>query len=221
MANTLFLRFEGPFQSWGERARWGERDTAPEPTKSGVVGLLACALGYQDDLRIRNLSQSIRIGVRCDQPGEEVVDYHTVVEGVMSAEGKIKKNATTHKPETVVSNRVYLCDASFLVAVLSTPDWIDRLKVAIQHPTWPIYLGRKCCPPAATIFAGEGTFDDQIQALQSVPLSNNSQTVRMVIEVSPGEGVRRRDEIDSRKLRTFLPRYTRELVINIPGGNGS
>ncbi|MGC8879968.1 MAG: CRISPR-associated protein Cas5, partial [Anaerolineae bacterium] len=32
MANTLFLRLEGPLQAWGERARWRVRDTAPEPT---------------------------------------------------------------------------------------------------------------------------------------------------------------------------------------------
>jgi CRISPR system Cascade subunit CasD len=49
MANTLFLRLEGPLQSWGERARWDVRDTAPEPTKSGVIGLLACALGLSAD----------------------------------------------------------------------------------------------------------------------------------------------------------------------------
>jgi len=44
--NTVFVRLEGPLQSWGTRARWGERDTELEPTKSGVIGLVACALGW-------------------------------------------------------------------------------------------------------------------------------------------------------------------------------
>ena len=57
MANTLFLRLEGPLQSWGERGRWSVRDTALEPTKSGVIGLIACALGYRDDTQIRPLSE--------------------------------------------------------------------------------------------------------------------------------------------------------------------
>ena len=52
MANTLFLRLEGPLQSWGERGHWAVRDTAPEPTKSGVVGLLGCALGRHDDVAV-------------------------------------------------------------------------------------------------------------------------------------------------------------------------
>ena len=127
MANTLFLRLEGPFQSWGERARWSVRDTAPEPTKSGVVGLLGCALGLNKDEDLRNLNGAIRIGVRCERPGNMLVDFHTVVGGVLSAEGKVKKTASTRKPETVISFRSYLCDASFLAAVLASPEWIACL----------------------------------------------------------------------------------------------
>ncbi|MGD0905437.1 MAG: CRISPR-associated protein Cas5, partial [Terracidiphilus sp.] len=59
MANTLFLRLESPLQSWGEDSQWSERRTAPDPTKSGIVGLLACALGWNDDEQIRNLSREI------------------------------------------------------------------------------------------------------------------------------------------------------------------
>src|SRR5690242_15982985 len=97
MPNTLFLRLEGLMQSWGERAHWSVRDTAPEPTKSGVVGLLACALGLNQDDDIRDLSRQVEVGVRCDRPGHRLVDYHTVTGGVMSAEGKVKRNATTHE----------------------------------------------------------------------------------------------------------------------------
>ncbi len=45
-APFLALPLEGPLQSWGERARWTIRDTGTEPTKSGVVGLLAACLGW-------------------------------------------------------------------------------------------------------------------------------------------------------------------------------
>jgi CRISPR system Cascade subunit CasD len=45
MANTLFLRLEGPLQAWGERGRWSIRDSAAEPTKSGVIGLLVHGCG--------------------------------------------------------------------------------------------------------------------------------------------------------------------------------
>lgn len=224
MANTLFLRLEGPMQSWGERARWSVRDTAPEPTKSGVVGLLACALGLNEDIELRALSRRLRMGVRCDRPGSILVDYHTVVGGVMSAEGKVKKNATTKEPETVVSWRSYLCDASFLVALQADPTTIDQLATAIQSPHWPIFLGRKSCPPSNPPFVGIGDFASLPIALEAIPIESsrvapNQRTidtikVRAVIECLPTEGMLRRDEIDMLSRRTYSPRYTREVYVN-------
>ena len=220
MANTLFLRLEGPMQSWGERARWSVRDTADAPTKSGIVGLLACALGWNTDPDLRNLSQQIRLGVRCDRPGTPLIDFHTVVGGVMSAEGKVKKNANTGKAETVVSWRHYLCDASFLAAVQADDSGlITRLAEAIQSPRWPVFLGRKSCPPGLPPYAGVGDYPGLIEALQSTPLNTPQKQdplqVRAVIECRPGEGVRRREEIDSRSFRTFLPRYTMEVSLTV------
>jgi CRISPR system Cascade subunit CasD len=209
MDNTLFLRLESPLQAWGERARWSVRDTAPEPTKSGVVGLLGCALGWSTDEDLRRLSAAVRLGVRCDRPGVVLVDYHTVIGGVTSAEGRIKINANTKEPETVVSLRAYLCDASFLAAVQSTPEWITQLAKAVQAPVWTLYLGRKSCPPAMPVYAGEGEFPDLEAALRS-GLAKGVR-VRAVIECKPQQGVQRRDEVGSNRLHTFLPRYTREI----------
>src|SRR3990172_4719032 len=42
---TLLLRLVGPMQSWGTTSRFDQRDTGKEPSKSGVIGLLAAALG--------------------------------------------------------------------------------------------------------------------------------------------------------------------------------
>jgi CRISPR system Cascade subunit CasD len=211
MANTLFLRLEGPMQSWGERAHWSVRDTAPEPTKSGVVGLLACALGLNSDDDLRHLSQQIQIGVRCDRPGEPLTDYHTVVDGVM-LEGKVRSS-------TVLSWRHYLCDASFLVAAQAAPDLIARLAEAVQNPHWPIFLGRKSCPPSRTPFVGVGDYASLEAALEALPLLSDQEAdtthARGVIECRPAEGVRRRDEVDSHSRRTFLPRYTRDVRLTV------
>ena len=46
MSNTyLLLWLEAPLQSWGGDSRFGRRGTLDFPTKSGVLGLLCCALG--------------------------------------------------------------------------------------------------------------------------------------------------------------------------------
>ena len=209
MTKTLFLRLEGVLQAWGERARWSVRDTTTEPTKSGVVGLLACALGEKEDEALRALSRAIRMGVRCDREGRLVRDYHTVSGGVMAAEGKIKINANTKLPETVVSERYYLCDASFLAALQGEESLIERLGEAIQNPKWPIYLGRKSCPPSRPPFEGMGDFTTLREALMSRREGLEGKR-RAVWDCGPMEGVRRREEIDSRSRRTYLPRYVRE-----------
>ena len=46
---TLLLRLAAPLQSWGMDSKFETRKTNREPTKSGVVGLLAAALGIRRD----------------------------------------------------------------------------------------------------------------------------------------------------------------------------
>ena len=172
------------------------------------------------DNDLRGLSQAIQLGVRCDRAGSPLVDFHTVVGGVMSAEGKIKVNATTREPETVVSRRHYLSDASFLVAVQSQDaTLISNLAAALQQPVWPIYLGRKSCPPSRPLFVALGDYRTMAAALTALPLRSRgkeeSTRVRAVLECPPQQGVRRRDEVDMSSVRTFLPRYTREVLLTV------
>ena len=46
---TLLLRLAAPLQAWGSDSKFETRKTDREPTKSGVVGLLAAALGLRRD----------------------------------------------------------------------------------------------------------------------------------------------------------------------------
>ena len=205
-------------QSWGERARWSIRDTAPEPTKSGVVGLLGCALGWADDESLRRLSMAIHMGVRCDRPGLRMVDYHTIVGGVMAAEGKIKINANTKEPETVVTERAYLFDASFLVVIQSQETWIDRLSSAIQSPVWPVYLGRKSCPPSLPVYEGVGEFSTIDKAMKDHPIraiSPGPISARCILECPPGEGKLHSDELVSNSRRTFQTRQVIETIFEL------
>lgn len=220
MANTLFLRLEGPLQSWGERAHWSIRDTAPEPTKSGVVGLLGCALGLRSDEALQGLSQQIQMAVRCDRPGTLLVDYHTVGGGyetpqLLTAKGKPKKN------HTEPTERHYLSGASFLVAIQAENAMVKRLAAAVQNPHWVVFLGRKSCPPSRPLLEGTGDFASLREALETWPWRRadvekpQTVAVRAVLESRPHEGVRRRHEIISRTHRVFGPRYTRDVRLQI------
>lgn len=44
--NALFLRLEGPLQAWGDTSKFVIRRTMDAPTKSGVLGLVCCAMGW-------------------------------------------------------------------------------------------------------------------------------------------------------------------------------
>ncbi|MCV7133201.1 type I-E CRISPR-associated protein Cas5/CasD [Mycobacterium hodleri] len=79
----VYLRLEGPMQSWGNHARGpnrAHRTTHTRPTKSGVVGMVANALGRDFTDRIDDLA-AMSFGVRADMPGRLEVDYHTAGAG--------------------------------------------------------------------------------------------------------------------------------------------
>ncbi len=136
--------FDAPMQSWGTKSQFASRDTAMEPTKSGVVGLLAAALGVprEEDDDIQRLAR-MRMGVRVDREGIVESDYHTV-QNVPNTEGK------NHR--TVVGPRFYLADALFLTAVESDDGaLLERLYSALLAPRWPLYFGRKAFVAARPI----------------------------------------------------------------------
>lgn len=153
----LLLRLAGPLQSWGEKSHFTDRDTARFPTRSGVVGMLAAALGRTRDAPLDDLSR-LSLTVRVDRPGILLTDLHTVGGGlptrdtVTTAEGKKRSGAKA----TLVSHRAYLADAAFTVALTATEDGPDtdtmaRYADALRRPRWPYYLGRRSCPPEGPV----------------------------------------------------------------------
>jgi CRISPR system Cascade subunit CasD len=144
----LLLRLWGPLQSWGVRSRWDVRDTGLDPSKSGVVGLLGCALGIErGHPELEALDRKLIFGVRADRPGVVSTDYHTVTGYHRTAAGEFK-----HGESTIVSPRDYLHDAAFLVALASRErGLLERLKESLERPRWPVYLGRKSCVPVRPV----------------------------------------------------------------------
>ncbi|WP_129838125.1 type I-E CRISPR-associated protein Cas5/CasD [Streptomyces sp. RFCAC02] len=173
----ILLHLSGPLQSWGEISRFpAQRDTAAAPTRSGLIGLVASALGYRrDDARLAELS-ALRFTVRTDRPGTLLRDLHTVGGGmprhltVATAEGKHRSGDTS----TLVSHRYYLQDAAFTAAITSdNTDLLRRCAAALRRPTWPPYLGRRSCPPSAPFFLG--TARDSLHHLVNLPLARRRQ----------------------------------------------
>jgi CRISPR system Cascade subunit CasD len=140
MPTSLALCIDAPMQSWGTISRFVVRDTATEPTKSGVVGLLAAALGTprNDEATVARLA-ALTMGVRVDREGILERDYH-VTQNVPTTTGG------GHR--TIVSHRYYLADAVFLVVLDGDADLLSSVHAAVRQPRWPLYFGRKAFTPA-------------------------------------------------------------------------
>lgn len=172
--NTLFLRLAGVMQSWGTSSRFQVRRTDAYPSKSGVLGLLLCAMGVSREHSKEEIERlkTLRMGVRVDRSGVLDWDYHTAGAkiGIMKANRKgIKLTDKTKEIETLLSRRQYLYDASFLVALHGDTDPISCCAQALENPVWPVFLGRKCCVPSEPVFAGRGIFNNLEDALTSIP----------------------------------------------------
>jgi CRISPR system Cascade subunit CasD len=121
-------------QSWGSSSRFAARRTTENaPTKSGVIGLLAAAQGLERDADLSELA-GLRFGVRVDQPGTRIRDFHTA-------------HAMDTGASMPLSERFYLADAVFVAAVEGESPLIDRLRQALRTPVFLPYLGRRSCPP--------------------------------------------------------------------------
>jgi CRISPR system Cascade subunit CasD len=183
-ANTLFLRLEGPLQSWGDPSKFVIRRTMEAPTKSGVLGLICCAMGLSRQAACKHLPKlnELNMGVRIDRPGTRWWDWHTVGAGtgMTTAGGGIKTGAQG----TLITRREYLADASFLVALQGDAAMVQQVADALSRPQWALYLGRKSCPPSLPVFTrprkGETWTNPMVEgdlkaALSAVPWSPRYQ----------------------------------------------
>lgn len=175
----LLLRLTAPMQSWGEHSHFNERDTAGFPTRSGVLGMIASALGRSRQTPTDDLA-ALSLTVRIDRPGLLLRDLHTVGGGlpakhtVTTAEGKKRPGDTG----TLLTHRYYLADAAFTAAVTAPPqhpdpdaliDLLDQCAHALKTPRWPLYLGRRSCPPEGPLLLGRTP--DALHHLVHLPLA--------------------------------------------------
>lgn len=163
---VLLLRLAGPLQSWGLNAEYNNRTTATQPTKSGIIGLLAAAQGRERDADIGDLA-ALRLGVRSDQPGTQLRDYHTASDyrghDLPSAQVNKKGEQKTTSPAkpTHITHRHYLQDAVFVAACHGPRPLLERLNAALRAPAFPLALGRRSCPPARPVSMGVQEVPDQ------------------------------------------------------------
>jgi CRISPR system Cascade subunit CasD len=166
MANPyLLLWLEAPLQSWGADSKFGRRDTLEFPTKSGIMGLLCCALGASGSQRellaeFADLDQRV-IAFTRQQRESLLCDFHMVGSGyndLLSWQTLMIPKTSEGKKAvgggTKMTYRYYLQDMAFAVMVEVPIHRAEIIAHALQYPVWDLYLGRKNCTPTDIIYRG-------------------------------------------------------------------
>ena len=149
----LALWFDGPMQSWGHQSRYDQRTTALDPTRSGVIGLVAAAMGIDKHSpdEPEQLARLNPIGMttvklpRTNNWGEELPierleDYHTIT-GIRRASGKVDKTAT------VQSYRHYLLDARFGILLEGPKNILGQNRSSPAGSGMGSMVGTQMLPP--------------------------------------------------------------------------
>ncbi len=193
----LFLWLEGPLQAWGADSKFGRRDTLKFPTKSGVLGLVCCALGATGEQRelleeFSSLSQTV---VSYTKAVREPLlrDFHMVGSGYDDTDPwstlLIPKTSEGKKAVgggTKMTYRFYLQDARFAVVLEVPLAKAGAVGEALQNPVYDLYLGRKTCAPSDFIY--RGSFDSEVFALARARDLANEKGLTEDFRVVDGEG---------------------------------
>lgn len=193
----LLLWLEAPLQSWGFDSKFYRRDSLEFPTKSGVLGLLFCAMGASGEqkellARFADLKQTVISFSDADR-GKPVLlhDFQMIGSGYDKKDtwekhniprknnGDFSKDGDGKISGTKLTHRYYLQDAVFAVLLEVPADIADKCAFALQHPVWPIYLGRRCCVPNDFIY--QGTFNSEKEAEQAALEKAHSHCSRKLI----------------------------------------
>ena len=183
----ILLWIEAPLQAWGADSKFGRRDTLPFPTKSGVLGLVLCAMGAsgtQNELLAKLSAGSLQIvSYARSKPGKDgqtrvkgdkeplLRDFHMVGSGYDDKDiwQKLLIPKTSEGKQAVgggskMTYRYYLQDACFAAVLEVSADLNDSISDALQNPVYDLYFGRKNCMPAERIF--QGSFESIAAAWQ-------------------------------------------------------
>ncbi|MDQ5767358.1 type I-E CRISPR-associated protein Cas5/CasD [Thiothrix subterranea] len=162
MRDYLILKLQGVMQAWGEHTFEGLRPSTNFPTRSALTGLLAACLGIDrnDRQQQQALANSFLYAVRQDETEHSVIkmtDYHTVKDAREDYVG-LKSH------DTIITQREYLLDAAFTVAIWNTEGAeysLEQLKAAVCQPRYTPFLGRRSCPITRPLY------ESRVQAINS------------------------------------------------------
>lgn len=170
MSEREFLVFQltGPMAAFGDIAVGERRATWDVPSKSGVLGLVAAALGLDRSNAAAHLAldEGLGFAVRQDEAGRPLRDYHTA----QAPKARKGVHWRTRREEleaddlnTVLSERIYRLEPTATIILWQKKNdapALQSIETALKFPSYVLYLGRKACPlgraPRPRVFPAAG-----------------------------------------------------------------
>ena len=159
----LVFQLQASLAAWGDVAVGEYRGTRDSPGASALVGLLGAALGLPREAEAAHTALCAGYGfaVGTLDEGHLLRDYHTAQ---VPGRAQLKRrphhtrrdelNLPKHELNTILSTRDYRQGGAWVVAAQArgcAPHGLQALAAALREPRFVLYLGRKCCPPAAPL----------------------------------------------------------------------
>jgi CRISPR system Cascade subunit CasD len=169
--SALAFYIDAPMQAWGVSSRFQRRGTESFPTKSGVIGLLAAAMGIdkhspEEEGQLQPLAtlnfSVFKVQGAKSFPVQRLEDFHTVGGGWhddwQADKGNLRAKLSTPSKAgdgspfgTVITRRSYLTDARFIPVLEGDASVLSTYAAALENPVWGVWFGRKCCLPASPL----------------------------------------------------------------------
>ena len=199
---VLLLRLQAPMMSFGGPLVDQRGVIQDYPALSMLTGLLGNALGYhhRDAERLNSLQDRIRYAARCDRPGRCISDYQTVDLGqdflrdsgwTSRGRPEPRYGDAKNKVGTHIRHRQYLADAAYTLALALKPadadPSLDSLESALAQPARPLFLGSKCCLPAAPVILGRRIAGSLRSVLSTEPRWSGTEVPGPLRAWWPGE----------------------------------
>lgn len=180
---AIILRFDAPLMSFGGVIVDQHNITDRFPAESLLAGMLANALGWShaDHGKIGALQNRLVTASRWDVEPALVIDYHTVdfSQPKMREPGWTTRGCPEHrhggpsaKFGTHQRYRHYWANGILTAAVglrnHAAPD-LNILVDALLVPARPLFIGRKTCLPATSVFLKVAAGADILAILAAVP----------------------------------------------------
>ena len=201
MSETCFILMwlEGPLQSWGFDSRFSRKNTLEFPTKSGLLGMLCCAMGAggKQNEWLATMAP-LKTTVFAYSKGETVPflrDFHMIGSGYNEANPfesrMMPKKSDGGKPNNggaKLTYRYYLQDAVFAAIIEVPKTESEHLSQALINPVWDLFLGRKNCVPSDFIF--RGIFQTEEDAHSEASLIAAEKSLKEKFKVRDGQSDR-------------------------------